>query len=194
MKNIENLAGKYYWKGIYGVGETLVLNNDKTFEFKWHQGLMNGISRGKYTLEKKLITLNSFKQPESIDNFKIHYLKTSAENNSYFIKILGLDKTPLGFANCMFIKNGKIIEGKAAAENGTLYFTKKPIAEKLHIDFIGYNKAEIEIKDLKTNSFEITLTETPEYYEYFTNRKFKMRNNSILSIESKKSQNKIYKR
>ena len=91
------------------------------------------------------------------------------------------------------IKNGKIIEGKSADENGTLHITKKPIAEKLQIHFVGYKPAEIKLKDLKTDSFEITLIQEPNYYEYFTNRKFKIINNQILSIKSKKGQNKIYR-
>ena len=193
IKNIENLVGKYSWKGIYGIGEILILNNDNTFEFKWQQGLMNGTSKGKYTLNKSILTLNSFKQPENTDNFKIHYLKSSEKNNSYFIKILDSNKIPLGFASCTYIKNGKIIEGKSADENGTLHITKKPIAEKLQIHFVGYKPAEIKLKDLKTDSFEITLIQEPNYYEYFTNRKFKIINNQILSIKSKKGQNKIYR-
>lgn len=49
----KDIIGKYQWKGIYGVGSSIELKKDKTFEYNWQTGLVWGTTFGTWKREGK---------------------------------------------------------------------------------------------------------------------------------------------
>ncbi len=186
----------YLWSPMYGVGETFEFKKDDTFIFKWQQGLIQGETIGSYTKKESSLFLSSSKQPVKTEKFKIKSLSNTKNDKEYYVKVIDKKNAPFGYANCFFIKNDSIIGGTLAKEDGAITFSKDDNFDKILISFVAHYDAEIDLKEISSNSIEVVLVSKPEYYEFFTNELLKIRGNKILryDIDSNgKKRRKVYK-
>lgn len=181
------IIGTYESKGIYGVVSNITLNENQTFSYNWQIGLMWGTTNGNWALIGNNLILNSDEQPIKEEGFVIRE-RNKTDKKQFEIKIIDeKEKNELIAASCYLMKNGTIIEEKSTDKEGNCILIFNENADILKVDYIGYNRVEIPIDKLKSNSFILELKENTGHYKYFTNRKWKVKKGGIYDSEIKKS-------
>ncbi|MGB1241334.1 MAG: hypothetical protein ACPG49_02360 [Chitinophagales bacterium] len=196
---ISQLYGKYYWQIThpYDVGANIQLNSDKTFEYNWREGLLWGTTFGVWELKKNTLILNSNKQPEKT-NKETHNLliQPSAKENELEVKLIDKKTNePLFLAICLLKYNSTVIEEVLSDEFGVCILTKYKQAKKLHISSLGCKDLEVSLDSLTGNSYTIEIPcNLFSYYNYFTNRKWRIKGNRIYDpkIKTDKYTEKYY--
>jgi len=180
------IVGKYQWYGIYGVASNITLNKDNTFIYHWQTGLINGTTNGNWKLKGNTLILNSEKQPFKEEDFSIKERNKTSDNH-FEVKVIDEEeKYELIFATCILEKDTNLIIEKSTDINGNciLPFVENP--DKLKFSYVGYKEVEISTKELTTNSFILEMKEENNYYEYFTNREWKVRKGKIYDPKIRK--------
>ena len=181
----EQIVGKYQWNGVYGVGSTIKLEADQTFEYKWQTGLIGGTSIGTWKKEGNKITLNSDLQPpeKGIQNFEI-IETTKNESDSLSIKVLGPDNENVPFANCVLKQDTLTVTGASSDFQGEVMLPKLE-ADSLIISFIGYETIRHTL-DSSVSNYIFKMEERNEYYEYFTDETWVYKNWRLYDPSIKK--------
>lgn len=182
--NQDQLLGKYQWHGTYGIASNITLNKDNSFIYHWQQGLIGGTTKGTWILQGNTLLLNSTRQPEEKTKFDINSYKET-NTGEYKIHILDKEKNSLHFAVCALLKDSTFIDGTETNENGICKLDMTNKANTVQISYLGYTTVEIPISKLRGNEFSVTMFEGEEFYEYFTNRKWKVTNRRIINPEIK---------
>lgn len=164
----KDIIGKYQWKGIYGVGSSIELKKDKTFEYNWQTGLVWGTTFGTWKREGKKIILNSELQPSpsGIEDYEIIKTETNS-SDSITIKILNPENEPLPFADCVLKSDTSIVTGTSTNLQGEARFSLTK-ADSLIVMFVGYKTIRHKL-DHEVTRYVFKLEEVNEFYEYFTN-------------------------
>ena len=181
----EQIVGKYQWNGVYGVGSTIKLEADQTFEYNWQTGLIGGTSIGTWKKEGNKITLNSDLQPpeKGIQNFEI-IETTKNESDSLSIKVLGPDNENVPFANCVLKQDTLTVTGASSDFQGEVMLPKLE-ADSLIISFIGYETIRHTL-DSSVSNYIFKMEERNEYYEYFTDETWVYKNWRLYDPSIKK--------
>ncbi|PHR71379.1 MAG: hypothetical protein COA67_06655 [Lutibacter sp.] len=188
--NPKKIQGEYILDdNFYGIGSSIKIKGNNSFEYEWVTGLINGITKGKYVINNNKIILNSEFQPES-EEFQNKYRILESENknlDSIKIRVLEKNGITLNYATCILINGDSLIY---VTESDNYGFAKIPKvdADSLGISFIGYDYASIPLNNLKSDYLAIELNEKNpdfEYYQFFTNKNFKIRNNKLIGDKEK---------
>jgi hypothetical protein len=174
----DKLLGTYHWNGIYGVGASIQLKKDGVFEYNWVTGLVNGTTIGTWTLERRKIKLNSEFQPYTDLKKDFEIIKTEQSDTSLLtLKVLDTNDNPIYFANCFLAQNNKVIESSTTDFNGFAKLNKMD-SDSLTIQFVGYKTVKIKY-DKTVSHYEIQMKEVTDYYEYFTDKVFILKNDRL---------------
>lgn len=162
------------------------MKKDNTFTYHWQTGLINGTTNGNWKLIGKTLILNSEKQPQiSKEKFQIISENTTNSNN-YELKLIDEEDEPMWFVICGLMKDTILIQD---AETDTTGICKIPIMKegnKLEFHFIGYHSIEIPTMNLKGNSLTVKMKKEDDFYRYFTNQKWIIKNDRIIDPEIKR--------
>ncbi|MEZ4886978.1 MAG: hypothetical protein R3E32_19770 [Chitinophagales bacterium] len=182
---ISEISGKYYWQITYphDVWANIQLNPDRTFKYCWRQGMICGTTLGTWELSKNTLVLNSEKQPKKKDKETFNLIMNPLTNKEGLeIKLIDEEsKVSLLYAKCLLMNESKLIEETTTDEFGVCMLSKFRQAEKLHIQSLDYGNIEISSIELTGNDYTIELFLNHELnrYEYFTNRKWRIKGNRI---------------
>lgn len=179
--------GKYQWHGIYGVTANITLNEDSTFVYIWQQGLIGGTTIGNWRLDNNILTLNSFKQPQDEGKYRINS-QQETKSNEYKIQIFDESNIPLPFVHCSIFKDSVLVQATHSNQNGVCILKRSNQENILKFSYIGLKTAEIRTSELLGNEFSITLREGNNFYEYFTNRKWKLARGKIIDPNIKRDE------
>jgi len=178
--SIDKIEGKYYWRSIYGVGESIEFKSDSTFIFKWQQGLNSGLTKGNIELKGKTINLNSELKKDSLSYELI--IPEQKQSEFYQIKVLDSELNPIELANCIVKKDNKNIEVTSTNENGIFVIDNKNIDEIL-IQFVGFKDAVIPISENSPKSIIVKL-KYDFFYEYFEEQKVYRINRNKIKLKT----------
>ncbi|NEV95065.1 carboxypeptidase-like regulatory domain-containing protein [Psychroflexus sp. YR1-1] len=181
----DHIIGKYQWNGIYGIGSTIELKADQTFEYNWQTGLIRGTTFGTWEKDGTQITLNSNLQPpeNGIENFEIIETEKN-KSDSLLIKVIGSDNESVPFAACVLKQNTTTLTGASTDFQGETKLPKLE-ADSLIISFIGYKTIRHRL-DSSVSTYVFKMEEENEYYEYFTNEKWTYKNERLYDPSIKK--------
>lgn len=180
----DQLLGKYQWHGLYGIASNISLNQDSSFVYHWQQGLISGTTKGKWDLEGENIILNSQYQPEETEKYEIDSFNHS-KTGAYKIRVKDEKNYSLPFVACVLMKDSTVIDGAETNENGICELKISNQANAIEISGVGYFTVKLPIYKLKGNEFSITMYEGSKYYQYFTNRKWKVTYKRLIDPEIK---------
>lgn len=182
----EKVLGKYRWKDIYGVGASINLKSNGVFEYSWAIGLMSGTTRGTWTLEGRIINLNSESQPDSNPDKDSEIINTEHNStNVLTLKIIDIDDNPVVFANCYLERSNKAIEHTTSDLDGYAQFNKVD-SDSLAIHSFGCKPIKIKY-DSTVSNYEIRMQETKSYYEFLTNKKLTFKRQRLYDSEMQKN-------
>ena len=192
--SVGEIYGKYYWRTtfVHDVFANIQINPDNTFEYNWTAGMLYGTTVGTWELSKNKLVLNSERQPEKKKKIEKKFnLIRHPSTNEDFLRIEVIDaehKESLPFGVCSLINDSQLIEKVMADESGVCQLSKYKQAEKLSIKSVGYEEVEISLSHLTGNSYIVELIPNYEldYYEYFTNRKWRIKGNRIYDPKIKR--------
>ncbi|MFI1742863.1 hypothetical protein [Thalassobellus sediminis] len=187
--SIDKIEGKYYWKSIYGVGESIEFKSDSTFVFNWQQGLNNGITNGNIEFDGKTINLYSELKQDSLSYELI--IPEQKQTDFYKVKVLDSELNPIEFSSCTVKKNNEIIAGKSTDKNGICVIDNEKIDEIL-IQFVGFKDAVIPITDDSPKTLTVKL-KYDFFYEYFEKEKVYRINRNKIKLQTFE-RNKVFKR
>lgn len=182
----EQIIGKYQWNGIYGIGSTIELKADQTFEYNWQSGLILGTTFGTWEKEGTKITLNSHLQPpeNGIEDFEI--IETEKKkSDSLLIKVIGSDNESVPFAACVLKQNTTILTVASTDFQGETKLPKLE-ADSLIVSFIGYKTIRHQL-DSSVSTYVFKMEVGNEYYEYFTNETWIYKNERLYDYSIKKN-------
>jgi len=182
----EQIIGKYLWNGVYDVGSSIELKSDKTFEYKWHTGLIGGITFGNWKKEGNIIILNSdLERPQDgTEDFEI--VKTVSKNtDSLSIRVISPKNESVPFATCVLKTDTNTLAEASTDFQGE---TKMPRlkADSLIISFLGYKTIRHQLDSSKSH-YEFKMKEENEYYEYFTDETWTLRSGRLYDPSIKKN-------
>ena len=181
----QQITGKYKWNGIYGIGSTIELKADQTFEYNSQIGLIGSTTFGTWEKEGIQITLNSNLQPpeNGIDNYEIIETEKN-ESDFLFIKVIGPDNESVPFAACFLKQDTVTLTGASTDFQG---ITNLPMlkADSLIISFIGYKTIRHRL-DSSFSAYIFKMKERSECYEYFTDEKWTFKNGRLYDPSIKK--------
>lgn len=181
------VVGKYQYHGFYGVASNIELKEDNTFIYNWQTGLIWGATEGNWRLIGNKLILNSDKQPVEEEDFVVKE-RNRINGNQFEIQVIEEEgKYELIAASCILMNDTTLLNGISANDNGNCVLPFDKRANKLKISYVGFRPVEIPISMLKSNSLIIEMKEENDYFEYFTNREWMIRNGRIYDPEIKKS-------
>ena len=184
------LEGKYVLDGdFYGLGSELNIIGDNKFEYRWQEGLINGMTNGNYSINKNEIIFNSEFQPNDKEfQNKYRIVESKYKNTeSIKIKVISENNHVLEYANCFLKKGDSIVYGAASDEKGFAELSKIN-ADSLCVSFISHDYVSIALETLKDDYLVIELNEKNpdfEFYHFFSNEKFKYRGNKLIGTSEK---------
>ncbi|WP_235299783.1 hypothetical protein [Portibacter marinus] len=179
--SINEMEGIYLWTSIYGVGETIEFKEDMQFEFKWTQGLKNGITLGTIRNDSKSWILQSELQQESfVFNLEI---PSQLSQDFYQFKITDENSIALIGANCETFKDGLPIEATSSNEFGHCKIESINI-DSLVINYGGFHPAEIRLTENKTPKSMIIRLKERQFYQYFNGEKIKIISRNKIEIST----------
>ena len=191
---LEQITGKYHWSNIYGVHSTIQLNENKTFEYKWQAGLIQGITYGSWNRSGKKIILNSEIQPSDDKQNNFEILKfASGKSDSLSIKVVNLNNEPIGFVHCILKTDTLKLTGASTGFQGKATIPKLK-ADSLIIIPPGNYKA-IHLKfDYSVSRYEFKMDDINENYTYFTEEAWEYKEDRLYdpSIKKDKHTKKCY--
>jgi len=175
----EQIIGKYQWDGFYGVGSTIELKEDQTFEYNWQAGLIWGTTFGTWEREGTKIILNSEIQPSEngIENFEI--IRTERRSSdSLSIKVFGTDNETVPFADCVLKGDTTTLARASTDFQGETMLPRLDVADSLIISFVGYKLIRHKLNST-ISTYVFKMKEANHYYEYFTNETWTYRNGRL---------------
>ncbi|WP_075590029.1 hypothetical protein [Labilibacter marinus] len=182
----ENIFGKYKWYGVYGVLSTIELNEDLTFDYNWHAGLMFGTTKGTWKIEGNKIILNSERQP-SVD--RIYDYETieakRKEFDSISIKVVCPENTNLHYAVCTLKDDSLTLVEAFTDFQGETKLPNLNQADSLIIKFIGFKTIRHKMDGL-VSSYMFKMKEEYDSYEYFTNECWTYKREQLFDPSIKK--------
>lgn len=188
--SIEKLSGKFIWKGIYDVGETIEINADSTFTFSWTQGLISGKTLGKIKDNgNKPVLESQFKQRD----FKYELVIPPQMKQDYYEIMVG-DSEWNRFigATCEAYLNGELIQGQSTNELGICKIESLNI-DSIVVKYLGYQNAELIIENnITPKSLYVKLKEE-NHYHYFEEETITVRNKNTIELKTF-GRNKKFKR
>lgn len=164
------------------VGSTIDLYENNSFTYHWTEGLLNGTTTGTWKRVRNKLILNSDKQPKK-RYFKLTNNEKTEKNEFEIMIVDELNDTHIG-ASCILMKDSIMIKGTISNFDGVCYLPFSQDANKIIISYTGYKTAIFSPDSLSSNSIIIEL-EPEEYYEYFTNREWKIRRRKLIAPEMK---------
>ena len=180
-----DIVGKYSYKGIYGIGSTIDFNEDKTFIYKWVEGLIGGSTKGTWSVSGKKIILNSDRKKSDVIKFKI--LENSENNLGFYeLKFLDENKDILPKVICLFMKESDEIKELDANFDGELRVSKNEDFQKVRFIFLGFHEFEIKKEDLKGN-VTLMMIQKESHYQYFENEVMILKGDKIYTDLIKKT-------
>ncbi len=190
-----DIVAKYQWKeDIYGVGSSIELKENQTFEYNWQTGLIGGTTCGTWKREGNKISLKSEFQP-SQKGTDYEIIKSENHNlDTLKIKVFSSDNEILSFASCVLQLDKKTIAYTSTDLQG-IATLPKVTADSLIISFIGYKTIQHPLNKNMTY-YELKMKESDEYYEYVTNEIWIYKNDRLydLSIKKDKFKKNYYER
>ena len=188
--NSEIIEGVYILgNGVYG--NKLVLKENYKFEYNWAGGLLEGKTLGDWKIEEDFIILNSELQPRD-EAFKNQYkiLKSEFKHlDSIQIKVLDENRVPMQNADCYLKKNDSVIYNITSNSQGIAKLPKMK-ADSLCVSFSFYDYVSIPLNNFHKDEIILELNQTNqslEFYQFFTNEKFKYRRNKLIGSSTKYS-------
>jgi hypothetical protein len=186
-KNIttEQIIGKYQWSGVYGVGSTIEIQEDQTFEYNWQAGLMRGTTFGTWERDGNKIILTSEMQPSKngIENFEIISTERKS-SDSLSIKVISPYKETVPFAACILKKDTTTLAGVSTDFQGETKLPKLE-ADSLIISLLGYKTIRHKL-DHSISTYVFKMEEGNDYYEYFTGETWTYKNGRLYHSSIKK--------
>lgn len=186
----ESIKGIYILdEDIYGIGSNIEIKENNLFEYQWQQGLIRGTTKGNYKIEGNKIILNSDLQPDG-DEFQNKYeiIENNYKNtDSIKIKVEYKEGDAMQYAACFLKKKDSVVFGKASHYNGVAVLPKID-ADSLCVSHIGFDYVSIPLNEFKYDDIIIRLIERNpdlEYYQFFSNRKFKYRKGKLKGTSEK---------
>jgi len=174
----ENLIGKYAWAGIYGVGSVIELKSDTTFIFNWTAGLSNGTSEGTWSLRRNSVILNSYKQPWAAVGPKFDLIEEKIqESDTLTIKLIDEFNEIVPFA-LIGLKLGNDVDNPEQSDMDGVCRLFNVSADSLIIRAIGYRDIDYKLKP-GTSYLKFKMESRDVYYRYFTDTKWKWKNNRL---------------
>lgn len=182
-ENID-IIGKYNRTGSLGFSARIELKPDSSFVYNWSIGLMGGITKGYWHLNNKNLILNSELQPNihKTDFLLEEMNKTSSQKITIQVKTKSGESLP--FATCTGYLNEQIFEGSTDMD-GKISFDIESI-ERIEISFVGFKLVSFMNLDKSINDFVFVLEEESDYYEYFTNEKWRVKKGRLYDYKIKK--------
>lgn len=192
VKN-NNIVGTYYyyskinkWKKITAF--EVNINSDSTFCF--HNKILNMIPnvslvKGKWTVNKKYIFLNSFDQPPKDSLIVIESEDTDRDSTTLFVNLLE-EEEPLFFS--IIIINNDTLNKYRTDFNGELTVKKQEI-KSIKISNLSTGNYTYKTKQTTSNSYKIWVYPAGLYRNklFFTNEKWKIKKNKL-----KDKYNRVY--
>lgn len=190
----EEVYGTYQWYSLPGITARIIIHPNSKFEYRWQQGLNEGVTYGNWILRGNLLILNSEQTEEPKTLIELPYLKNREEK--YSIKVTDIENEPVIHAKCLLRQDTSIIEISYTDEHGFCQLVKNTEANNLKIDYIGLQPVYLSIDSLKTNSFSIKMKAIHEHYEFFRNRKWKIKGDRIYdpTIKTDRFTKKYYQK
>ena len=181
--SVNVVTGKYRQIGEHGERAEFTIKADQTFTYFWQRGLNSGMTTGVWEVKEDSLILNSERQPGySTDSF-VFTQNAKTDESQYEIKLLDEMDYPLIYANCMLMNEMELIANSTANENGVCYLPQGLNANKIEIQYIGYEKARIYTQELESNSFTLKMKEPKnEKYEDFTRKPYLLKRRSLIEI------------
>jgi hypothetical protein len=181
----EQISGKYQWNGVYGIGSTIELKTDQTFEYNWQTGLIGGTTFGTWEKEGTRITLNSNLQPPKNGTEDFEIIETEKkESDSLLIKVIGPDNESVPFVDCVLKEDTSTLTGASTDFQGQTKLPKLD-ADSLIISFTGYKTIRHRL-DSSFSTYVFKMEEGNEYYEYFTDETWTYKNGRLYDPSIKK--------
>lgn len=174
------VVGEYVWHGTYGVGASIKLNADHTFQYEWETGLIGGTTYGAWEIDHNRIILNSYQRPPKDDNqFFVLAFKDSVSNDSVTISILNESHEPLPLASIILKRDSAIISSDQTDHKGMAKLPKGD-ADSIIVSYIGYKTIRFPNKDQDVNHFEFKMEILEGHYKYFVDEEWIFRNGKLI--------------
>jgi hypothetical protein len=186
----DDVIGVYYWQSIYGVGSSISIDKDSTFEYNWVMGLNSGMTEGNWKLFKNNLILNSNEQPEVEVIKKINLLSDSTyiciDSSSVLQNSYDLD-----FTSVKIVKKDKSSERLKLDSNYRFVFFTKNV-DSVYIYSIFKTPIRLAVNELNYNHYCYKMKPDKSRYRYFTNDIWKYKNNRLYNTSIRKSRyNKV---
>jgi len=183
---MSELVGTYYWEGFYDVYSDIVLCKDSTFIYHWRQGLAGGTTTGRWFIDRNLLILNSDIQP--VDEKETYFLSpcVNIDHEDILITIKDNSNDPLPGAGIKIILKDSVLY--LNANNDGYIYINEEVLEQIEISYFGYNDIVFKIKDNIKNCYTFVMIPKDEYYQYFTNEKWIVKNNRLYNNKIKLNQ------
>lgn len=183
IKN-KRITGTYQTNIKYSkAAMTITIHENNLFTYEWSAGLSYGTTTGTWKRVSNKLILNSDQQP------KKRYFKITeeAKTDEEIIKIKVLDETKdyLIGASCMLMKDSIEIDGSTTDLNGICKLPYSKDANKIIISYTSLKTAIFSPDSLNSNCVTVELKPSG-YYEYFTNREWKIRGRKIIAPERRR--------
>ena len=179
--SLEKVEGKYIWKGVYGVTETIEIKSDSTFIFSWAQGLMNGKTLGKIESINDQLSLNSQFKPDMVD-FEVE-IPPQSKQDYYEIMVGDKDQDRFIGANCVAFLDGNFVEGASTNEMGICKIKSLEI-DTVVISYLGYKDAVLTVKKNNTPKSLIVRLNVEEHYQYFEGQAIRLTNKNTIKLKT----------
>lgn len=190
VKN-NNIVGTYYyyskinkWKKITAF--EVNIKSDSTFCF--HNKILNMIPnvslvKGKWTVNKKYIFLNSFDQPPKDSLIAIESVETNKDSTKLSIMLLE-ENEPLHLT--LIIINNDTLNKYRTDINGELTIKKQEI-KSIKISNLFTGDYTYKTKQTTSNSYKIWVYPAFVYRNklFFTNEKWKIKKNKLKDIDNR---------
>ncbi len=180
----ESVVGEYNYTGIYGVGSTINLKANHTFEFTWQTGLIFGTTTGIWKKKGSRLLLHSDLQPDPTAKGYELVRTQKLPSDSLLVRLVESEGYGLWLANCWLTKEGEVLEGAAADENGMVRLPKLE-ADSIHVSYLEYRDINHPY-DPSLSFMTFKMEEEKACYEFFTNEIWRFRKGRLYDPSIKR--------
>jgi hypothetical protein len=182
----KNLIGRYYWKGAPELRADLELAKDSTYSYDIQSGFMERTSTGIWTVNNGGILINSFRKPEDTLIKYILLSKSIANKDSITFKVVDENNTVLQIFELRLFKNKKFVADTRDKSSKEKFSIPGIDFDSLYI-WAGPEYYAIQYKTTdNSNCFSFKLKEGLSNYQFYTNKKLRIKGDKIIDTDRKK--------
>jgi hypothetical protein len=178
------IEGKYGFNSTYGVVYEIDLHSDKTFFYKWQNGLNYGTITGVYEKQGKYLLLNGGTKPPDQKIRVEESLRDS--NDSIYIEIMSFDNSPLSMA-IVTLNAEQVL---TTDMKGKVVVKKTADIKKIKIDYLSFDIPEYQVQNTYSNQFLIQAYTPLKQEIYFKNVKVRTKGRKLIMIDNPLSEGK----